>query len=39
MLTAMAAVDNIIAGKTSKSNIWEINTEEDFHEIRKDKVK
>ena len=35
MLTAMAAVDNIINGERSKKNIWEINTEEDFHEARK----
>jgi len=35
MLTAMAAVDNIINGERSKNNIWEINTEEDFHEARK----
>jgi len=32
MLTAMEAVDNIIAGRWDKSNIWEINTEEDYHE-------
>ncbi len=32
MLTAMVAVDNIIAGRTSKSNIWEVNTEQDYHE-------
>ena len=32
MLTAMAAVDNIIAGRTDKSNIWEINTDDDYHE-------
>lgn len=32
MLTAMAAVDNIIAGSKDKSNIWEINTEEEYHE-------
>jgi len=32
MLTAMAAVDNIIKGETSKDNLWEINTEEDYHE-------
>jgi protoporphyrinogen oxidase len=38
MLTAIAAVNNIIAGETSKKNIWEINTEEDFHEIRKTKA-
>ena len=32
MLTAMAAVDNIVAGRTDKSNIWEINTDDDYHE-------
>ncbi len=35
MLTAMAAVDNIINGKTGKENIWAINTEEDYHEEKK----
>ncbi|GGB24050.1 NAD(P)/FAD-dependent oxidoreductase [Puia dinghuensis] len=32
MLTAMVAVDNIIAGVTEKANIWEINTEQNYHE-------
>jgi protoporphyrinogen oxidase len=32
MLTAMTAVDNIIAGRTDKSNIWAVNTEMDYHE-------
>ncbi len=32
MLTAMAAVKNIIDGITSKNNLWEINTEGDYHE-------
>lgn len=32
MLTAIAAVNNIISGKETKENIWEINTEEDYHE-------
>jgi protoporphyrinogen oxidase len=32
MLTAMVAVDNIIAGVSRKDNIWSINTEEDYHE-------
>lgn len=36
MLTAMTAVDNIVAGKSDKKNIWEINTEMDYHE-EKDK--
>lgn len=32
MLTAMTAVDNIINKIVSKDNIWNINTEEDYHE-------
>ena len=32
MLTAMTAVDNIIAGRIEKSNIWAVNTEADYHE-------
>jgi len=32
MLTAMVAVDNIAAGITDKSNIWSINTEQQYHE-------
>ncbi|MCS3800122.1 NAD(P)-binding protein [Niastella sp. OAS944] len=32
MLTAMVSVDNICAGVTSKGNIWEINTEQEYHE-------
>ena len=32
MLTAMTAVDNIIAGREDKSNIWAVNTEMDYHE-------
>lgn len=34
MLTAMAAVENIIAGRKNKTNIWEINTEDEYHEER-----
>jgi len=34
MLTAMVAVDNIIAGVKDKSNIWAVNTEEDYHESK-----
>lgn len=32
MLTAMMAVDDIIAGKTDKTALWEVNTEMDYHE-------
>lgn len=32
MLTAITAVQNIIHNKTDKNNIWDINTEEVYHE-------
>ena len=32
MLTAMAAVENIVSGSTGKANLWEINTEQEYHE-------
>ena len=35
MLTAMTAVDNIVNGVRGKQNLWEINTEQEYHE-RKD---
>lgn len=35
MLTAMTAVDNIISGRTDQSNIWSVNTEEEYHESKK----
>lgn len=35
MLTAMTAVDNIIAGTTDKSNLWAVNTEMEYHEEKK----
>ena len=34
ILTAMAAVDNVIKGIKDKENIWEINAEEEYHEIK-----
>jgi protoporphyrinogen oxidase len=34
MLTAMVSVDNIIAGRKDKSNIWEVNTEMEYHEAK-----
>jgi protoporphyrinogen oxidase len=34
MLTAMTAVDNLLAGITNKSNIWAINTEDDYLEAK-----
>ena len=32
MLTAMHAVDGILTGKVDKSALWEINTEQEYHE-------
>jgi len=32
MLAAMTAVDNILAGRLDKANIWEVNTETEYHE-------
>ena len=32
MLTAMIAVDNLVEGRTDKANIWDVNTEEEYHE-------
>jgi protoporphyrinogen oxidase len=36
MLTAMMAVDNIVAGREDRSNLWEVNTEMEYHESRKE---
>jgi len=35
MLTAMASIEHILDGKMDKSQIWEINTEQDYHEEKK----
>ena len=35
MLTAMTAVDNIVAGISSKENIWGVNAEEEYHEEKR----
>jgi protoporphyrinogen oxidase len=32
MLTAMTAVDNILAGIRSRDNLWALNTESEYHE-------
>ena len=32
MLTAMAAVDQIAAGRTDKAPLWDVNVEQDYHE-------
>ena len=37
MLTAVTAVENIVNGVTTKDNIWAINTEMDYHEVKAEK--
>jgi hypothetical protein len=32
MVTAFEAVDNIRNGVTDKTNIWNVNTEQEYHE-------
>lgn len=34
MLTAMEAVRNIVSGREDKSNVWNVNTEEAYHESK-----
>jgi len=38
MLTAMVAVENILAGIKDKANIWAVNTEMEYHEEKKDEA-
>jgi len=35
MLTAMTAVDGIVAGNVDKATLWDINTEQEYHEEKK----
>jgi hypothetical protein len=34
MCTSFEAVKNILAGVTDKANIWNINTEKEYHESK-----
>ena len=36
MLTAMTAVDNIIANVRSRDNLWALNTEQEYHEEKRE---
>ena len=35
MLTAMTAVNNVVTGRLDKSNIWSVNTEQEYHEEKR----
>ena len=39
MATSFEAVDNILAGKTDKTNVWNVNTEQEYHEEAKKEEK
>ena len=34
MLTAMVAVDNIVEGRRDRTNVWQVNTEQEYHESK-----
>lgn len=34
MVTSFETVDNILSGRKTKENIWNVNTEEEYHESR-----
>ena len=38
MKTAIVCVDNIINNISSKENIWNVNTEQDYHEVKNEKT-
>jgi protoporphyrinogen oxidase len=38
MLTAMQSVDNILAGNFDKTELWEINTEQEYHERKEEET-
>ena len=35
IITSFEAVDNIINNVSDKSNIWNVNTEKEYHETKK----
>ncbi|MBX9928170.1 MAG: NAD(P)/FAD-dependent oxidoreductase [Gemmatimonadaceae bacterium] len=35
MLTAMLAVDNIVAGQTDDTNLWDVNLDDEYHEEKR----
>jgi protoporphyrinogen oxidase len=39
MCTSFEAVKNIISGETNKDAIWDVNTEKEYHEVKKGEAK
>ena len=38
MATSFEAVKNILAGVTDKTNVWNVNTEKEYHETAKEET-
>lgn len=36
--TAMICIDNILKSKKEKNNIWNVNTEKEYHEVKNEKI-
>ena len=36
MATAFEAVDDVLNGVTDKTNVWNVNTEQEYHEEKKE---
>ena len=36
MATAFEAVDDVLKGVTDKTNVWNVNTEQEYHEEKKE---
>ena len=34
MVTSMVACENIMSGKTDKTALWGVNTEQEYHETK-----
>jgi hypothetical protein len=39
MATSFEAVSNILSGKKTNENVWNVNTEAEYHEESKDEKK
>ncbi|MCI8854286.1 MAG: NAD(P)/FAD-dependent oxidoreductase [Lachnospiraceae bacterium] len=39
MATSFEAVDNLLSGKSGKENVWSVNTEKEYHEVKSQEEK
>ena len=38
MKAAIVAIDNILKDNKNKENIWEVNTDKEYHEVKDEKT-